>query len=82
MHIPPSPKTLKPQTNLLDRLLELPGVSIQTRDVRFPDARPAATRTRLGQAASNSICDSIGPSWQAADAPKSDTGQENGRWRE
>jgi hypothetical protein len=69
----PSPKTLLPQPNLRDRLLELPGVPFQTGDVRFPDARPAATRSRFGKAAGNSIRDSIGPRWQAADAPLSDT---------
>src|SRR5258708_40187808 len=69
-----SPEILTPQPNLFDRLLELLGVCFQAGDVRFPAACTAATRSRLVEAAGNSIRDSIGPRRQAVDTPLNDTG--------
>jgi hypothetical protein len=71
---PPAPKTLLTQPNLLDRFLELPGISLQSGDLSFPDARSAATSSRLGEWAKSLVGDLIGPPQQVADAPLNDTG--------
>jgi hypothetical protein len=69
-----SPGILTPEPNLLDRLFEPPGVGFQAGDVIFPAACTAATRSRLGEAAEDSIRDPIGPLRQAVNTPLNDTG--------
>jgi hypothetical protein len=63
-----------PQPDLFDRVFELLRARFQARDVKFPDACMAATKSRLGDAAGKSIRDSIGPRWRGAGVPKSDIG--------
>jgi hypothetical protein len=63
------------QPNLFDTLPKLPGISIQTGDVRFPDVRPSATMSCVGESTESPISDPIGPPRQTANASLNDTGR-------
>jgi hypothetical protein len=64
------PKTLTPHANRLDGLLEPLGVSLQDGDVGFSEACTAANRFGVGDAAAQSIHDSMESLRQAVYAPR------------